>query len=68
MKRAEDIKAEREQLLEQRSLMKKEIEQQKRDISHKLEKMRQGKIDPAEILNSLSIQQSSIVAGNKVPT
>ena len=55
-------------MLEQRSLMKKEIEQQKRDISHKLEKMRQGKIDPAEILNSLSIQQSSIVAGNKVPT
>lgn len=46
--------------------MKKEIEQQKREINEKLEKMRQGKINPAEILSSLSVQQSSMVRSTVV--
>jgi len=34
--------------------MKKEIEKQKRDMMEKLEKVKQGKIDPNELLKSLS--------------
>lgn len=37
--------------------MKKEIEQQKRDMYEKIEKVKQGKMNPNEILQSLSIQQ-----------
>lgn len=33
MNRADNIKREKDQLLEQRSIMKKQIEQQKRDIN-----------------------------------
>ena len=36
--------------------MKKEIEKQKRDMMEKLEKVKQGKIDPNELLKSLSKQ------------
>ena len=34
--------------------MKKQIEKQKRDMMEKLEKVKQGKIDPNELLKSLS--------------
>jgi hypothetical protein len=46
MSKAEQIKYEREQLLDQRQLMKKEIEKQKRDMMDKIDKLKQGKIDP----------------------
>lgn len=54
MFKADHIKNEREQLLQQRQVMKKEIEKQKRDMMEKLEKVKQGKIDPNELLKSLS--------------
>jgi hypothetical protein len=57
MTRAETIKAEREQLLSQRAQMKKEIEQQKREMYEKIDKVKQGKMNPNEILMSLSIQK-----------
>lgn len=37
--------------------MKREIEQQKREMLEKIEKVKQGKLDPSEILQSLSVQQ-----------
>jgi predicted ATP-grasp superfamily ATP-dependent carboligase len=54
MYKADLIKREREQLIQQRGLMKKEIEKQKRDMMDKLEKVKQGKIDPNELLKSIS--------------
>lgn len=46
MSKADHIKNERAQLLDQRQLMKKEIEKQKRDMMDKIDKLKQGKIDP----------------------
>lgn len=46
MFKADLIKNERQQLLDQRQLMKKEIERQKREMYEKIEKLKQGKIDP----------------------
>ena len=54
MSKAEHIQRERQQLLDQRQVMKKEIEKQKRDMLEKIEKVKQGKIDPNELLKSLS--------------
>lgn len=59
MTRADLIKAEREQLLIQRGEMKKEIEQQKREMYEQIEKVKQGKLNPSEILQTLSIQKGS---------
>ena len=46
MSKADHIKQERNQLLEQRQLMKKEVEKQKREMLEKIQKLKQGKIDP----------------------
>lgn len=54
MEKAQHIKREREQLLNQREEMKKEIEKQKRDMLLKIDKLKQGKIDPNELLKSLT--------------
>lgn len=37
--------------------MKRQIEQQKREMYEKIEKVKHGKMDPSEILQSLSIQK-----------
>ena len=45
--------------------MKKEIEKQKRDMMEKIEKLKQGKIDPNELLKSLSMETSQKVTVTK---
>ena len=68
MYKADHIKREREQLLQQRQVMKKQIQKQKRDMMEKLEKVKQGKIDPNDLLKSLtreSPQTIGIVNSNK---
>lgn len=62
MTKAQQIQREREQLLEQRQLMKKEIEKQKRDMMEKIEKVKQGKIDPNELLKSLSKESPQTIS------
>lgn len=56
MSKADQIKRQRQQLLEQRQIMKKQIEKQKRDMMEKIEKLKQGKIDPNELLKSFTKQ------------
>ena len=68
MYKADHIKREREQLLQQRQVMKKQIQKQKRDMMEKLEKVKQGKIDPNDLLKSLtreSPQTIGVVNSNK---
>jgi TnpA family transposase len=62
MTKAEHIQREREQLLDQRQVMKKEIEKQKRDMMEKIEKVKQGKIDPNELLKSLSKESPQTIS------
>lgn len=68
MMKADNIKREKYQLIEQRQLMKKEIEKQKRDMFDKIQKLKQGKIDPNQLLNSLSMdtgQNISVKTDNR---
>jgi TnpA family transposase len=62
MTKAQQIQREREQLLDQRQVMKKEIEKQKRDMMDKIEKVKQGKIDPNELLKSLSKESPQTIS------
>lgn len=62
MSKAEHIQQEREQLLDQRQIMKKEIERQKREMMEKIEKVKQGKIDPNELLKSLSKESPQAIS------
>ena len=66
MEKAERIKKEREDLLVQRDLMKKEIEKEKREMFEKIEKVKLGKIDPNELLKSLSSDNGSSLQVNRV--
>ena len=61
MYKADHIKRERQQLLQQRQVMKKEIEKQKRDMMDKLEKVKQGKIDPNQLLKSLTRESPNTI-------
>ena len=54
MEKAERIKKERQDLLVQRALMKKEIEKEKREMFEKIEKVKLGKLNPNELLKNLS--------------
>lgn len=67
MEKANKIKQERAQLLEKRSLMHKQIELQKYAIQEKIQKLKQGKISPDQIMKTLSFQQnwSSSIISNK---
>jgi hypothetical protein len=46
MLRAEAIKQEREEIMDQRAIMKKQIEVEKREMMEKIEKVKLGKMRP----------------------
>jgi hypothetical protein len=58
MGQVDQMKEERSQLLERRALMKKEMEIQKFQIQQKIEKVKQGKLDPALLRKELEAQDS----------
>ena len=44
--------------------MKKEIDKQKRDMHEKIEKLKQGKMDPNELLKSISLEKTGNIKVN----
>ena len=56
--KADEIKRERMDILEQRQLMKKEIDRQKFDMMEKIDKVKQGKMDPNILLKTIAKDQS----------